>query len=145
MAFTLQIISSFPTESFISADTFLQNLSVSGQGFPAGGVLSRGARPAPAAAPTNTAWCAPTRGPSGAVPCSCPPPGPAWPCTRSTSEFSVCRAMERGFGFGSAQLLSRAFVHPLHCSHKTPVSFLFPCCLASQERAAFAGRSSPQE
>lgn len=43
MAFTLQIIASFPSESFISADTFLPNPSVSvGQGFPAGGLLSRG-------------------------------------------------------------------------------------------------------
>lgn len=47
MAFILQIISSFPVESFISADTFLHILSVSAHGILVGGTVWMGA-PMPA-------------------------------------------------------------------------------------------------
>lgn len=50
MAFIFQIISSFSAESFIRADTSLQNTSVSGL---AVGIWPRGSRPVPVAVPAK--------------------------------------------------------------------------------------------
>lgn len=104
-------------------------------------VFSRGVRPAPAA-PADISRCAPTRG--WRCRALLLPSGPARPRTHCTPQLSVCRAMQRAPAFGSAQLPSCAFVHPLHCSHKTPASVLFPCCLAGQERAALQTALHPR-